>query len=88
MGNPEKPKCTVLRVKVKTIQIKDGRIRIVNEGDEEPCDPIKVRRLVRGKRIETKKAVESGKTADGQPENEASDPELDAILEDFIKNMP
>ena len=90
MGKPENPKCTVLRIRVKTIQLEDGRIKIIDKTDDEPCDPTKIRQLINGKRIETKKVAESTKEEDEQPENESADPEVDAILREFlgIKSTP
>ncbi|MBU1017708.1 hypothetical protein KKA33_01630 [Patescibacteria group bacterium] len=71
---PENP-TPLLRIGVRTVEVADGRIRIEND---QPCDPAKVRRLIKGVRVGTKK-VAAPKAE--ETENKCADPELDEILE-------
>ncbi len=88
MGKPDELKCGILRIKVKTIQSEDGRIKIVNQTDDEPCDPAKVRRLIKGRRVDNEKTLKSKQDENTEPEKESADLEVDEILKKFIENMP
>lgn len=88
MEKSDELKCGLLRIKVKTIQLEDGRIKIVNQADDEPCNPAKVRRLIKGKRVKTEAALEPEADEETEAEKESADPEVDEILKEFIENMP
>jgi len=88
MKKPKDTECPenstpILRIKVKTVIVPGKGLKIIREENDQPCDPAKVRRLIKGERVKIETAAKPSEAGQGEnpAETESDDPELDEILE-------